>query len=182
MAIPAHIPDRPLSIPTHFHAVSTSKGITVTWDIVYGATGYDLEYRIVDTDDCGVIYLGINRYDTSWVLDGWEYIFKIRSRYGETTTDWSDPVSAVYHSGTPLGEVSRVREEGISGYCTDDIGHELDGRPPPYTVGTSLSLYNRQCSYSCILADRLPSTMRNSLLVCQAAVEINGGAKRSEEL
>jgi hypothetical protein len=132
--------------------------------MVYGAANYELEYRLMGTDDCGVVFLSTNRYDTSWVLDGWEYVFRIRSRYGDSFSDWSEPVSVVYHSETPQAELS----PGLASHRhrSGCAASEWHGLPPPYTVGTGPSLQTQHCSYSCSLAGLMPSIIQSSGLVC----------------
>jgi hypothetical protein len=75
---------------------------SLQWDAVYGATGYDLQYKATFIDTWSTWSLSSNRYDTSWVLDGWEYEFMIRTGYGDQAkTDWSSIVTAVCHPQTP---------------------------------------------------------------------------------
>jgi hypothetical protein len=102
LVIPASLPVRPISVPTNFQAVSSVTGVTVTWDAVYGAMGYELQNRLVGVDTWNTWSTTFNRYDTSWVLDGWEYEFRIRMSNGDAVkSDWSDIISAVCHPQTP---------------------------------------------------------------------------------
>ena len=97
--------------------MSSGTGITVTWDAVYGSTSYDLRYRLVGTDTWQSWSTSTNRYDTSWVLDGWEFEFMIRTKYGDVVeTEWSDTISAVCHPQTPpppVDIITRATNTGI---------------------------------------------------------------------
>jgi hypothetical protein len=84
ISIPASLPVRPISIPTNIIAASSVEGITVTWDKVYGAMGYDIQYQIVGTGTWNTWSTTSNRYDTSEVLDGWVVEFMIRTSNGDT--------------------------------------------------------------------------------------------------
>ena len=84
ITIPASLPVRPISIPTSFQAVSSVEGITVTWNEVYGAMGYDIQYQVIGTGVWNTWSVTENRYDTSDVLDGWEIEFMIRTSNGDT--------------------------------------------------------------------------------------------------
>lgn len=75
---------------------------SLQWDAVYGAIGYDLQYKATFIDTWSTWSLSSNRYDTSWVLDGWEFEFMIRTQNGDQAkTDWSSIVTAVCHPQTP---------------------------------------------------------------------------------
>jgi hypothetical protein len=85
-----------MSTPENLRGVSTATGIAVDWDFVYGVHGYDLEYILVGDEVWSSLGLGSNHWETSWVAEGWEYKFKIRSGYGETKSPWSETISVVY--------------------------------------------------------------------------------------
>lgn len=84
IAIPASLPVRPISIPTGLQAVSSVEGITVTWNEVYGAMGYEIQYQVIGTGVWNTWSVTESRYDTSDVLDGWEIEFMIRTSNGDT--------------------------------------------------------------------------------------------------
>ena len=68
----------------------------MTWDPVFGSTGYELEYILVGDEHWAQLFLVTNHYETYWVADGWEYRFRIRTTYGNTKTEWSDIISVVF--------------------------------------------------------------------------------------
>ncbi|QIX02267.1 hypothetical protein AMS68_007784 [Peltaster fructicola] len=94
LAVPEHIPTRPLPSPSHFELVSSPAGVTATWDTVYGTYGYEFRSSVDDgefsTDDCHA-----NRWDSHWAHDGQVYRAQVRSRYGERKSKWTPVLSAM---------------------------------------------------------------------------------------
>jgi hypothetical protein len=64
LAIPGNIPARPIQVPANFQAVTSPFGVTVTWDYVYGATGYELNSATASSSFGTPALQGPNRYDT----------------------------------------------------------------------------------------------------------------------
>ena len=101
LGIPANLPVRPISVPTGLVAQSSPLGVTVTWNDVYGAIGYDISVRL-QGQGWTTYTIRFNRYDTTWTVDGltWEYM--VRTSNGDNVkSGWSGVVSAVAHPQTP---------------------------------------------------------------------------------
>lgn len=76
--------EKPIDIPQNLNATATKNSITVTWDLVKDATGYDIE---VD----GIIKaLGnINSYTHIDLMEGTSHIYRIRARKNDEISSWS---------------------------------------------------------------------------------------------
>jgi hypothetical protein len=103
LSIPSNLPTRPISVPTNIVAKSSPLGVTVTWNDVYGALGYDIQVRLLGQQDWSTYSLAFNRYDTTWTTDGEVWEFAVRTSNGNTVKSaWSGIISAVAHPLTPL--------------------------------------------------------------------------------
>lgn len=106
LSIPLQVPTRPTPVPSNLQAVTSAEGVTVTWDAVYGAFGYDIRYRLVGFPEWNVGEIGTNRYDTVWTEDGLEWEYGVRTNNGNgSISDWSVTNSAVAHPQTAPGPV-----------------------------------------------------------------------------
>ncbi|CZR68450.1 uncharacterized protein PAC_18349 [Phialocephala subalpina] len=115
LVVPDTLPVRPLSIPTNFQAVASPDGITATWDAVYGAIGYDVQSALVGLD-WSITEKSANRYDTTWVLEGQKYQYRVRMSNGDAVkSDWSSIVSATADPQTPAPPPNVLTEATASG-------------------------------------------------------------------
>lgn len=96
LAIPYDIPEREIGVPGHLQAVSTDSSISVTWDHFYGSTAYEVANLLVGEDSWSFQLVAGEQFERQWVVEGWEYRFKVRSMYGDSKSDWSDIISIVY--------------------------------------------------------------------------------------
>lgn len=61
-------------MPSGLQIRSSNLGVTATWDKIYGAYGYDVDYTI----NGGTYFqfspgdVKTNRWDSRWAQDGWE--------------------------------------------------------------------------------------------------------------
>jgi hypothetical protein len=79
------LPVRPISIPRNLRAVTSVKGINVTWDTIYGARDYDIESRPLGEQNWT---LSLSRQE-SWFHTTWtqaklvEMEYKVRMSNGD---------------------------------------------------------------------------------------------------
>lgn len=116
--MPSNVPARPVVVPQNFVAKATALGITVTWDAVYNALGYDTRSRIKGIGaEWSQLTVQSNRIDTTWTVDGLEHEYQVRTSYGDTLkSDWTAIASAVAHPWTapgPKNIVTRASATGI---------------------------------------------------------------------
>ena len=95
--------------PSNINSLATDTTITIMWDEVTGADGYDIEV------DGFVIDNGNN---TSFVHNGLQpnsnYIYRIRARQGDVLSDWSNPINVfTYALLTPFNVTASVYETEI---------------------------------------------------------------------
>jgi hypothetical protein len=101
---------RSVATPTDLKFDGTQQGVTVTWPKVFGAHGYDVQWRDI-TDNRAAEWQGslpgaqTNRWDLGWQFtnqpyDGHTYEVRVRSAAGDVKSPWSDPVSGVAHPTT----------------------------------------------------------------------------------
>ncbi|GIZ47199.1 hypothetical protein CKM354_001029800 [Cercospora kikuchii] len=129
--IPGSIPSRPLPVPQNFQMSASPLGLTATWDKVYGAYEYDVEYRI----NGGAPFnfspgqVRTNRWDTRWAIDGWTYDIRIRSSAGNRKGGWSGWLSGTARPQTaaaPGNVAVRAQDSGISVRWTPPAGPYSD--------------------------------------------------------
>lgn len=120
---PPFIPD----VPTNIKVYSTSTSITLTWDEVPGAAGYDVEAEGAIIDNGTNTTFIHNNLDSSS-----QYAYRIRSKIPEVASDWSQPVSAITKIGIPTnvnalvsGNTITVTWDEVFGATNYEI--EVDG-------------------------------------------------------
>ncbi|MFE5319168.1 fibronectin type III domain-containing protein [Paenibacillus sp. NPDC056579] len=82
--------------PQNLTAVATSTSITLSWDLVPGATGYDVFYDgdIIDNGASGSFeHRGLDPY--SW------HVYRVRAKNDQVVGEWSDSLTKVTVLGTP---------------------------------------------------------------------------------
>ncbi|KAH7031699.1 LOW QUALITY PROTEIN: uncharacterized protein B0I36DRAFT_410163 [Microdochium trichocladiopsis] len=104
LAIPGNIPGRSCSMPGNVRASSSPQGVTVTWDKVCGATGYNgqpwTEPQYANP---------VNRVDTSWTVAGLEWEYQIQAVCGDSIkSSYSGTVGATATPQTPEPPVNIV--------------------------------------------------------------------------
>ncbi|WP_228924572.1 GDSL-type esterase/lipase family protein [Streptomyces sp. DH7] len=124
---PENLPVRPTPVPTGLKAESSPQGVTVTWDPVYGAFGYDVRSRVAGQSTWGEGRVNSNRTDTTWTVDGIQWEYQVRTVGGDNVKGpWSGTVSAVAHPKTaPAPRILASRPIGKDGI-------ELEIAPPDY--------------------------------------------------
>jgi hypothetical protein len=92
---------RDASVPTNIRAVTSDGGVKVTWDMVFGAYGYDVRVRLKGLQDFDIAHVTTARYDTLWTENDWEWEYQVSTQMGDYVSEWSPIVSAVAHPKTP---------------------------------------------------------------------------------
>lgn len=122
LALPGSYPQRPTPTPSNFQCGSSVVGITCSWDAVYGAFSYDINYMntILGTWIVGSTY-GTNGWYQTWTrkysitfqrmqtntcneVDGWEFQYQVRTNNGDAgVSAWtSGTISAISHPQVPF--------------------------------------------------------------------------------
>lgn len=129
------------AFPANIKAVPSDTSITVTWDAVEGATGYEI------VADGTAAIVSSPSYTHEWLRTGTKHTYKVRAVKGDKYSVWSSPLTARTNGEQVLPAPANVRaertetsirltwaalEEEITGY---DI--EVDGSVQ--SVGTALS-------------------------------------------
>ena len=118
-------------IPENIHVDAMDKAITLSWDAVSGATGYDIEIdgeKIVETTEISYIHKDID--------PNTKHTYRIRSKSVEGISDWSELVSNITLLPVPENISAIVNSKGIllsweavsnaSGYDIEVDGKVLD--------------------------------------------------------
>ncbi|MFI5497111.1 fibronectin type III domain-containing protein [Actinoplanes sp. NPDC051859] len=114
-SVPNSVPGRPTPVPANVKAASSPLGVTVTWDAVFGAYGYDIRSR-VSGGSWNEWRVGANRYDTTWTVDGLTWEYQVRTNNGEgVRSAWSPLVSAISRPETALGPTDIVTRATATG-------------------------------------------------------------------
>ncbi|KAI6795668.1 hypothetical protein KC363_g1638 [Hortaea werneckii] len=92
---PQDMPQRPSHVPTNVVATGAPMGVTVTWDAVFGARGYDVRNRTQGKDKWEIAQAQSNRFDTTFTIAGIAWEYQVRANNGDGDKDKSDwsPVS-----------------------------------------------------------------------------------------
>lgn len=126
--VPADVPARPATVPGNVEARATPLGITVTWSKVFGARAYTVRSRVVGSNWTESSQ-SMNRFDTSWTKDGWQWEYQVRTDNAtDGQSDWSPIVTAVAHPETAPPPVGIVTDDTATGL---DIS--WDAPTGPYT-------------------------------------------------
>ncbi|KAK4153261.1 carbohydrate esterase [Chaetomidium leptoderma] len=101
VVIPEDIPPRPLPTPTRLKTIPTPSGITITWDAIYGAIGYDLERRFPGERDWGLTHVDCSQYDWRHLQRHQAVECRVRASGGDNLkSPWSNVASAVAYPST----------------------------------------------------------------------------------
>jgi chitodextrinase len=118
-------------VPMNLKTTSTSSEITLTWDMVTGATGYDVEVDGVIVDN------GLSTtYVHSDLLPNTEHQYRVRARNDEVVGEWSEYITEMTLFGTPANLQATATStsitltwdlvEGAAGYDVLVDGHIMD--------------------------------------------------------
>ncbi|MBT2481979.1 fibronectin type III domain-containing protein [Streptomyces sp. ISL-94] len=107
------MPAQTVQTPTDLEFDGTKQGVTVTWPKIFGAQGYDIQWRGITTDTAAtwqqtILAAQTNRWDLSWQFtnqphDGHTYQVRVRAVTGDGDdhkSPWSDPVAGVAYPTT----------------------------------------------------------------------------------
>ncbi|MBO8173606.1 MAG: hypothetical protein H0Z33_17195 [Bacillaceae bacterium] len=117
---PPFIPEPPANI----NASSTSTTLTLTWDEVEGATGYEVELNgsIIDNG-------GSNQFVQENLNPDTEYQYRVRSKVPEVNSGWS-PSGLIYTKIAPPQNVAATESEGSITVSWDTVsgadGYEIE--------------------------------------------------------
>ncbi|HYE83331.1 MAG TPA: PA14 domain-containing protein [Clostridia bacterium] len=123
--------------PANIIATASSSDINITWDMVEGAAGYELEA------DGTIIELGlINSYRHMNLAPDSTHVYRVRAIAEGGRSAWSNEISATTLLGAPLNIVTMVTDssttltwEAVYGAAAYEV--EADGIVAPVLDGTS---------------------------------------------
>ncbi|KAF2671363.1 hypothetical protein BT63DRAFT_370985, partial [Microthyrium microscopicum] len=117
--------------PSNLVATGSDDGVTITWDSVFGAFGYDIISTNVKAGTSQTLTLGTNRWDTTWTEDGWEWQYQVRTNNGPSCISaWTGVVTATAKSKTPPppgNVVTSPTADGIKFSWSPPTGQNSDG-------------------------------------------------------
>ncbi|KUL25320.1 fibronectin type III domain-containing protein [Actinoplanes awajinensis] len=134
-AVPATAPGRALSTPAQVSAVASPGGFTVTWNPVFGASGYTVRSRLVGQSAWSEMPASAARYDNGWVLDGQQWEAQVRANYGDQASGWSGVVGTTVHPQTAAGASNILTLAALDGL---DIAWD----PPTGNYTSSIERYS----------------------------------------
>ncbi|MEU1251144.1 fibronectin type III domain-containing protein [Micromonospora arida] len=118
-AVPSAIPARPTPVPSNVAVEPGPQGLKVTWGAVFGARGYDVRLRLVDSTEWSQTRVSTNRYDQLSV-QGLRWEFQIRTNNGDTDGEksaWTSPTAPQTANPTappgPTGIIARATSAGF---------------------------------------------------------------------
>ncbi|CAG7658647.1 hypothetical protein PAECIP111802_07110 [Paenibacillus allorhizosphaerae] len=122
-------------VPTNVQYSSNSKSITITWDAVPGAAGYDVEVdgQIVDITS-GLTYVHQPLAANS------THTYRVRAKVPEITGDWSPVLNAITRGGVPANFQANAIDRTVT--VTWDtvpgaLGYELEVDGSIIDLGTA---------------------------------------------
>jgi lysophospholipase L1-like esterase len=128
---PLSIPVRPCPTPSNVAAVTSVAGVTVTWNEVYGAYGYSVQFRFVG-GSWSTFKVSDTRYDTTWTVAGVTWQYTVQAYCGNEVSGWTDivqatadPVTAPGPSNiwvTPTADGIDLTWDAVQGYDVDLYG------------------------------------------------------------
>ena len=93
-----------LTVPTNFRATgTTNESITVAWNSVTNASGYDIEYRNLSTNVVGILTAQGSSATIPRLTPGTGYEIRVRSKSATAIGDWSTPISVWTALPAPTG-------------------------------------------------------------------------------
>lgn len=114
LTIPHEIPQRPTPVPTNVVAAAVPYGVSVRWDRVYGAIGYDVRIRNNGNLPWNESRADVAQYNSTWTQEGQEYQYQVRTFNGESLRSaWSSTVSTIAHPKTAPGPRNIITKPGL---------------------------------------------------------------------
>lgn len=116
-----------LGIPVIHKVLSASTSISIEWESVVGANGYDVEVdgRVVDNGN-------LTRYVHSQLAPGSKHVYRVRAKSSSALGEWSQAVTAISSAGVPeiistVAKTNQITVEwtSVSGAASYDL--EVDG-------------------------------------------------------
>lgn len=128
------------SVPVNINATALQNQITITWDPVDGATGYDIEVDGVRIDNN-------NRttYTHKNLTSGTDHMYRVRAKKGSVVSDWSAMVVATTLTGsfgTPANIKADVQDTNVTlswDAVTDAQGYDVEVDGEPYDNGADIT-------------------------------------------
>lgn len=91
LKVPAHIPERPLPVPSNIQVRGVSYGVQCSFDAVYGSRGYDVRQRMKGQENWNEMHVGPNQVDNTFTGDDTEWEYQVRSTGGiGQKGEWSE--------------------------------------------------------------------------------------------
>ncbi|MCX7923037.1 MAG: hypothetical protein N3B21_13665 [Clostridia bacterium] len=130
----------PLGAIMNIKAVPTETNITVTWDSVIGAEGYDLLVDNAVVSDVTSPYVHEN------LIPGTVHSYKVRAKNSIVTGEWSTEIATCTYMGIPTNVVAEAEGNEITLTWDGIIGnvqYEIDVDGQIYTTGTNTIYVHR---------------------------------------
>lgn len=106
LVIPASIPTRAIPAPPNVQSTSTGQNITITWDKVYGVSGYAVRSRVKGEEDWGED----DSEQTKWIKNltkkGRKWEVQVASTYGNEVGDYGAMAEVVEKKATSMAASS----------------------------------------------------------------------------
>ncbi|KAF3353829.1 3-phenylpropionate/cinnamic acid dioxygenase subunit alpha [Verticillium dahliae VDG1] len=109
LSVPGSFPASKVpTVPNNVRVSQAPWGLKITWDKVWGANAYEVRSRQKGISQWSYWPSGIawpvNRWDNSWVLEGQEWEYSVRTNMGTgRTSEWSGTATAVARPTNPKG-------------------------------------------------------------------------------
>ncbi|KAG7132111.1 NLP effector protein 10 like [Verticillium longisporum] len=109
LSVPGSFPASKVpTVPNNVRVSQAPWGLKITWDKVWGANAYEVRSRQKGISQWSYWPSGIawpvNRWDNSWVLEGQEWEYSVRTNTGTgRTSEWSGTATGVARPTNPKG-------------------------------------------------------------------------------
>lgn len=93
LKVPAHIPKRPLPVPSSIKVQGVPYGVQCSFDPVYGSRGYDVRQRMKGKEEWNESHIGPPQVNNTFTGDGQEWEYQVRATGGiGQKGEWSETV------------------------------------------------------------------------------------------
>lgn len=140
-------------VPANLNALTTSDAVTVTWDPVQDATGYDL--HIENDGDVSMIRVAGPSYTQTGLTPGSVCTYKVRSVTGENTSAWS-PSLTITVGDNPSGVPGNI-ETAVDHTSVSLIWDSVHGAAS-YEIEENGVIVNRVRAVTCVREGLTPNT------------------------